>query len=87
MCFKNIYQIKNKNENGQKLRLLAEIDESLVPEVYASFNGGTTGGKGGKTVTVSIFEDLKNPVQSTDPMILIVDDMIILKQQMEVIVC
>lgn len=76
MCFKNIYQIKNKNENEQKLRLLAEIAESLVPEVYASFNGGTTGGKGGKTVTVSNFEDLKNAVQSTDPMILIVDDTI-----------
>lgn len=76
MCFKNIYQIKNKNENEQKLRLLAEIAESLVPEVYASFNGGTTGGKGGKTVKVSNFEDLKNAVQSTDPMILIVDDTI-----------
>ena len=40
---------------------------------YASLNGGTTGGKGGKTVTVSNFNDLKKAVQSTDPMIIIVD--------------
>ena len=42
-------------------------------EVYASLNGGKTGGKEGKTVTVSNFDDLKKGVQSTDPMIVIVD--------------
>ena len=53
--------------------MLAEKVETLSPEGYASLNGGTTGGKGGKTVTVKTFEDLKNAVQSTDPMIVIVE--------------
>ena len=53
--------------------MLAEKVETLSPEGYASLNGGTTGGRGGKTVTVKTFEDLKNAVQSTDPMIVIVE--------------
>ena len=45
--------------------MLAEKVETLSPEGYAS--------KGGKTVTVKTFEGLKNAVQSTDPMIVIVE--------------
>ena len=64
---------QNKKSNEQKLRLLVEKAETLMADGYASLNGGTTGGKGGKTVTVSNFNDLKKAVQSTDPMIVIVD--------------
>lgn len=71
ITFFNIPQ--NKKSNEQKLRLLVEKAETLVADGYASLNGGTTGGKGGKTVTVSNFNDLKKAVQSTDPMIVIVD--------------
>ena len=72
--FISFYNISlDQKPNDQKLRLLAEKAESLVSDGYASLNGGTTGGKGGKTVTVSNFDDLKKAVQSTDPMIVIVD--------------
>jgi len=68
------FTLSSKNYNEEKkIRKLAETAESLVPEGYASLNGGTTGGKGGKTVTVSNYNDLKNAVLSTDPMIIIVD--------------
>ena len=74
LIFISFYYIpQNKNSNEQKLRLLVEKAETLLADGYASLNGGTTGGKGGKTVTVSNFNDLKKAVQSTDPMIVIVD--------------
>ena len=40
---------------------------------FASQNGGTTGGKGGQTVTVSNYKDFKAAVQSKDAKIVIVD--------------
>lgn len=60
ITFYNIPQ--NKKSNEQNLRLLVEKAETLVADGYASLNGGTTGGKGGKTVTVSNFNDLKKAV-------------------------
>lgn len=63
----------NQSYNEKTIRMLAEKAESLVPDGYASLNGGTTGGKGGKTVTVKKFKDLKEAAESTDPMIIIVE--------------
>jgi len=45
-------------------------DFSLVG--FATQNGGTTGGKGGKTVTVQTYADLKTYAESADPYIVLV---------------
>lgn len=49
---------------------LAAPDFSLVG--FATQNGGTTGGKGGTTVTVSNYADLKKHSESASPMIILV---------------
>jgi pectate lyase len=69
LCF---YNSKTTN-NERTIRMLAEKIETLVPDGYASLNGGTTGGKGGKTVTVKNYKDFKNAVQSNEKLIIIVD--------------
>ena len=51
----------------------AEDPNSLQADGFASQNGGTTGGKGGQTVTVSNYKDFKAAVQSKDAKIVIVD--------------
>lgn len=48
----------------------AAPDFSLVG--FATLNGGTTGGKGGTTVTVSTYADLKKHAESASPMIILV---------------
>ncbi|MDZ7923739.1 MAG: carbohydrate-binding protein [Marinagarivorans sp.] len=40
---------------------------------FATLNGGTTGGKGGQTVTVSNFNDLKTHAESATPTIILVN--------------
>lgn len=48
--------------------ILAAPDFSLVG--FATQNGGTTGGKGGTTVTVTNYADLKKHAESASPMII-----------------
>jgi pectate lyase len=50
----------------------AENPNNLRADGFASQNGGTTGGKGGQTVTVSNYKDFKAAVQSNDAKIVIV---------------
>ena len=50
----------------------AEDLNNLRADGFASQNGGTTGGKGGQTVTVSSYKDFKAAVQSKDAKIVIV---------------
>ena len=50
----------------------AEDLNNLSADGFASQNGGTTGGKGGQTVTVSSYKDFKAAVQSKDAKIVIV---------------
>ena len=40
---------------------------------FASLNGGTTGGAGGSTTTVSSYEDLADAVQGNDKKVIIVE--------------
>ena len=42
------------------------MDTNIAVDGYASLNGGTTGGYGGQTVTVSNYKDFKAAVQSKD---------------------
>jgi pectate lyase len=49
---------------------LAAPDFSLVG--FATQNGGTTGGKGGTTVTVTNYADLKKHAESASPMIIMI---------------
>ena len=51
----------------------AEDPNNLQADGFASQNGGTTGGKGGNTVTVNNYNDFKAAVQSKDAKIVIVD--------------
>ena len=48
------------------------MDTKIAVDGYASLNGGTTGGYGGQTVTVSNYKDFKAAVQSNDKKIVIV---------------
>lgn len=57
----NIFNFSSKPLSlKQKIRTLEEIADSLQADGYASLNGGTMGGKGGKTVTVNTLKDLKS---------------------------
>ncbi|RZM02940.1 MAG: pectate lyase, partial [Pedobacter sp.] len=47
----------------------ANVNTTTGPIGYASVNGLTTGGQGGKTITVTTLADLKNALQSTETMI------------------
>ncbi|KAK2762825.1 hypothetical protein FQN54_001000 [Arachnomyces sp. PD_36] len=56
-----------------KSRVVKRATVSDVPDVgYATLNGGTTGGNGGETTTVSSYEDLAAAVEGDNPKIVIV---------------
>jgi len=45
---------------------------ALIADGYASLNGGTTGGAGGDTVTVTTYAQFKAAIQTDDPKVVIV---------------
>ena len=48
------------------------VQKELVADGYASLNGGTTGGKGGDTVTVSTYAAFKAAVQAKEAKVVVV---------------
>lgn len=69
----NISNLSSKQITSKPTRSLLEATaDSLEADGYASLNGGTVGGRGGKSVTVTKYTDFKNAVNSNDPMIVIV---------------
>lgn len=51
----------------------AQTPDFSKPYGYASMEGGTTGGKGGPTVTPSNFTELQNYAAGTDPYVILID--------------
>ena len=52
--------------------VVTPVQTELVADGYASLNGGTTGGKGGDTVTVSTYADFKAAVQAKEAKVVVV---------------
>lgn len=56
----------------EPVAVVTPTQTELVADGYASLNGGTTGGKGGDTVTVSTYADFKAAVQSKEAKVVVV---------------
>ena len=69
ICLLLLNAIMPKSSN---FKSFAEDPNNLQADGFASQNGGTTGGKGGATITVSSYKEFKAAVQSKDPKIVIV---------------
>lgn len=56
----------------EPVAVVVPVQTELVADGYASLNGGTTGGKGGDTVTVSTYADFKAAVQAKEAKVVVV---------------
>ena len=56
----------------EPVAVVTPVQTELVADGYASLNGGTTGGKGGDTVTVSTYADFKAAVQAKEAKVVVV---------------
>ena len=56
----------------EPVAVVVPVQTELVADGYASLNGGTTGGKGGDTVTVSTYAAFKSAVQAKEAKVVVV---------------
>ena len=56
----------------EPVAVVTPVQTELVADGYASLNGGTTGGKGGDTVTVSTYAAFKAAVQAKEAKVVVV---------------